>query len=127
MTTKYWFRTAGLGRFRHFDASHRMPALHASGDGLLQRNRFLRLVHARPRLFIATCIAIAVGVFLPADLASRGVTRWLIAWNAGAGLYVLLAAISHVHARTGQSEEDGHQPQRRCVKDVVSPSNGGGS
>jgi len=59
-----------------------------------QRNRLLRIVRARPRLFIATAIAIAVGVLLPDAIASHAVTRWLIAWNTGAGLYVKLAHIA---------------------------------
>jgi uncharacterized membrane protein len=78
-----------------------------------QRNRILRQVRARPRLFIATAFAIAVGIFLPSGLASHAVTRWLIAWNAGTGLYVLLAAImmirsSHHHMRhRAQLQDDG--------------------
>ncbi len=59
----------------------------------LQRNRLLRLVRARPRLFIATAVALAVGWLLPTELARHAVTRWLIAWNAGTGLYVLLSAV----------------------------------
>ena len=47
---------------------------------------------ARPRLFIATAIAIAVGVLLPSAVEAHLVTRLLIAWNTGACLYVLLAA-----------------------------------
>ena len=79
----------------------------------LQRNRFLRLVRARPRLFIVTAVAIAVGIFLPAGVASHPVTRWLIAWNTGTGLYVLLAAImmsrssDHHMRRRAQLQDDG--------------------
>jgi uncharacterized membrane protein len=47
---------------------------------------------ARPRLFIATAIAVAVGVLLPSAVEAHLVTRLLIAWNTGACLYVLLAA-----------------------------------
>ena len=47
---------------------------------------------ARPRLFIATAIAIAVGFLLPSTIEAHLVTRLLIAWNTGACLYVLLAA-----------------------------------
>ena len=65
-----------------------------------QRNRIFRQVRARPRLYISTGIAILVGVFLPVDVASHGVTRWLIAWNAGTCLYVALAAI--MMARSSQ-------------------------
>ncbi|SCK26609.1 Uncharacterized membrane protein [Variovorax sp. HW608] len=65
-----------------------------------QRNRIFRQVRARPRLYISTGIAILVGIFLPVDVASHGVTRWLIAWNAGTCLYVALAAI--MMARSSQ-------------------------
>jgi uncharacterized membrane protein len=78
-----------------------------------QRNQILRLVHARPRLFIAAVVAIAVGIFLPTGVASHSVTRWLIAWNTGTGLYVLLAASmmirsSNRHMRhRAQLQDDG--------------------
>lgn len=78
-----------------------------------QRNRLLRLVRSRPRIFIAAAIAIAVGVMLPVSLASHLITRLLIAWNAGAGLYVVLAAVmmmrsSHTHMRRrAQQQDDG--------------------
>jgi uncharacterized membrane protein len=47
----------------------------------------------RPRLFIAAAIAVAVGVLLPSAVEAHLVTRLLIAWNTGACLYVLLAAV----------------------------------
>lgn len=78
-----------------------------------QRNRILRQVRARPRLFISTAFAIFVAVLLPDRVASHGVTRGLIAWNAGAVLYVLLAATmmirsSHHHMRhRAQLQDDG--------------------
>ena len=58
-----------------------------------QRNKLVRLIRARPRLFIATACAVALGILLPEAVARQSVTRWLIAWNFGTGLYVLLAAI----------------------------------
>lgn len=78
-----------------------------------QRNPLLRLMYARPRLFVAIAIATAVGVWLPAEVASHAVTRWLIAWNAGAALYVLMAAVmmirssSHHMRRRAQLQDDG--------------------
>jgi|SRR5438105_317358 len=77
------------------------------------RNRLLRLVRARPRVFIATAVAVLVGIFLPHDLASHAVTRWLVAWNCGTGLYVLMAAVmmlrSHDHhmRHRAQLQDDG--------------------
>ena len=76
-----------------------------------QRNRLLRIVRARPRLFIATAIAIAVGVLLPDAIASHAVTRWLIAWNTGAGLYVVLAVIMMMRS------SDRHMRHRAQLQD----------
>jgi uncharacterized membrane protein len=79
----------------------------------LQRNRFVRQVRARPRLMIAALLAIGVGALLPTSIASHPATRWLIAWNVGTLLYVLLAAImmirsSHHHMRhRAQIQDDG--------------------
>lgn len=78
-----------------------------------QRNQFFRLVRARPRLFIATAVAIGVGILLPQTWASHAVTRWLVAWNAGTVLYVALAALmmirssSHHMRRRAQLQDDG--------------------
>jgi uncharacterized membrane protein len=77
------------------------------------RNRFFRLVRARPRLFIAAALAIAVGVLLPNAVAHDPVTRSLIAWNAGAGFYVALAVVMmarsshHRMRRRAQQQDDG--------------------
>lgn len=79
------------------------------------RNRFLRLVRSRPRLFIATAVAVAVAFLLPTSIASQPVTRWLFAWNAGSGLYVLLAAIMMVRSSSNhmrhraQLQDDGQR------------------
>ncbi len=77
------------------------------------RHRLLRLVRSRPRIFIAAACALAVGLLMPQSLAAHAVTRWLIAWNAGAGLYVLLAAVMMVRSSThhmrhrAQLQDDG--------------------
>ena len=79
------------------------------------RNRALRLIRARPRLFIAAGIALITNVLLPTYVASQSVTRWLIAWNVGAGLYVVLAAImmirssSHHMRHRAQLQDDGQR------------------
>lgn len=78
-----------------------------------QRNRIVRQVRARPRLFIATVIGLAVGALLPTSVASHPATRWLIAWNVGTVLYVVLAVVmmirsSHHHMRhRAQIQDDG--------------------
>lgn len=77
-----------------------------------QRNRLWRQVRSRPRLLIAVAVAVALTIFLPESLASHSVTRWLIAWNAGTGLYVILAAVMmarstphRMHYRAQQQDE----------------------
>jgi uncharacterized membrane protein len=80
-----------------------------------ERNRLLRMLRARPRIFIATAAAVLVAIFLPHQLADHAVTRWLIAWNCGTGLYVLLAAVmmirsSEHHMRhRAQLQDDGQR------------------
>ena len=79
----------------------------------LQRHRIVRLVRARPRIFIAATAAIAVAVLLPTVLVGHPVTRLLVAWNVGTCFYVLLAAVmmtrsSHNHMRRrAQTQDDG--------------------
>jgi uncharacterized membrane protein len=74
----------------------------ASPRKRLSRNRLLRHIAARPRLFIAAVVAVLVGFVLPVSAATHLVTRTLIAWNAGAMLYVVLAATMMVRSSTQQ-------------------------
>ena len=76
-----------------------------------RKGRLIRLVRARPRLFVVTAVALAVGLFLPATVTDVPVTRWLIAWNTGTLLYELLAAIMMV-----RSSHD-HMRQRAALHD----------
>ncbi|MBS1208339.1 MAG: hypothetical protein H6R19_737 [Proteobacteria bacterium] len=55
------------------------------------RSIFLRQLRARPRLFLSIGIALLVLQCLPQSLAPHLPTRLLLAWNAGACLYLLLA------------------------------------
>ena len=64
----------------------------------IQRSHIFRLVRARPRLFIATAVGIAIGNLLPIAVASHASTRLLIAWNAGTCLYVLMAAVMMIRS-----------------------------
>jgi len=75
-----------------------------------------RAVHpfrTRPRLLIATVAGVAVGLLLPVSVAAHPVTRWLIAWNAMSGMYVVLAAAmmsrssEHHMRRRAQLQDDG--------------------
>lgn len=52
----------------------------------------LRLVLARPRLLICFVIGLATTWLLPESLAQHTITKAIIGWNIGAGLYLLLAA-----------------------------------
>ncbi len=76
-----------------------------------RRNRFYRQLQARPRLFIAAAVAVAVGMTLPVGVASHAVTRWLVAWNVGTCLYVLLAAIMMIRS------SDHHMRRRAQLQD----------
>lgn len=49
----------------------------------------IRAVHVRPRLAIATLVGVALLLLLPETLS--GPTRALLAWDVGAGLYLVLA------------------------------------
>ncbi len=69
-----------------------MPA-HRSGF-----ERLLRVVRARPRLFIATAVGLAVGLTMPHELARQGVTRALVGWNCGTLLYIVLATVMMVRS-----------------------------
>ena len=52
----------------------------------------LRIVSARPRLFLSILAGFAVGALLPLYVTElRGVTRFLVAWDFGVGLYLILA------------------------------------
>jgi uncharacterized membrane protein len=53
--------------------------------------RPIRIVQARPRLFISCAFGIVVGLFLPHD--TRLATKELLGWNAGLWLYFLLVGI----------------------------------
>jgi uncharacterized membrane protein len=75
--------------------------------------RIPHVVRARPRLFIVMAVAIATGLWLPQEVAHEPVSRWLIAWNVGTWLYVLVAAVmmirssEHNMRRRAQLQDDG--------------------
>ena len=75
--------------------------------------RFLHVFRVRPRLFVVAVLGVLTGLFLPHGIASQPVTRWLLAWNIGAGLYIALAAAmmirsSQDHMRhRAQLQDDG--------------------
>ncbi|MEP6503398.1 MAG: DUF1345 domain-containing protein [Betaproteobacteria bacterium] len=75
--------------------------------------RLLHIVRVRPRLFIVTAIGWATGCLLPQSVASQSITRWLVAWNVAACLYIALAAVMMIRSSQGhmrhraQLQDDG--------------------
>ena len=71
----------------------------------------LRIIEARPRLFICLAIGVVVGLIQPHDW--RLATRVLIAWNCAVILYLLLGAHMMMQAdklsirRRAQLTDDG--------------------
>ncbi|MDI1259270.1 DUF1345 domain-containing protein [Aquabacterium sp.] len=77
----------------------------------LHRNRFIRQVQVRPRLFIAAALAVAIMALLPSGVVQSLTTRMLIGWNAGVVLYLVLAGVmmvgsSHERIRWRANLED---------------------
>jgi uncharacterized membrane protein len=58
--------------------------------------RIVRIVRARPRLFLAAAIGIVVGLLLPDDW--RLATRLLVAWDSGVAIYLALAFAAMANA-----------------------------
>ncbi|HJV06339.1 DUF1345 domain-containing protein [Paludibacterium denitrificans] len=58
---------------------------------LVRRHVWLRMLWARPRLVLSVCFGGLVVLGLPHLMVLQPVTRYIVGWNAGAGLYLLLA------------------------------------
>jgi uncharacterized membrane protein len=75
----------------------------------------LRIVSARPRLFLSILAGFAVGALLPLYVTElRGVTRFLVAWDFGVGLYLILAfwmiahsGVTEIHRQYLAQDEGG--------------------
>jgi uncharacterized membrane protein len=75
----------------------------------------LRIVSARPRLFLSILVGFAVGALLPLYVTElRGVTRFLVAWDFGVGLYLILAfwmiahsGVTEIHRQYLAQDEGG--------------------
>lgn len=77
----------------------------------LHRNRFIRQVQVRPRLFVAAALAGTIMALLPAGVVESLTTRMLMGWNAGVVLYLVLAGVmmarsSHERIRWRANLED---------------------
>ena len=73
--------------------------------------RFVHVFKVRPRLFIVAALGVLTGLLLPHGIASQPISRWLIAWNVGAWLYVALAAQMMI------SSSKGHMRHRAQLQD----------
>jgi uncharacterized membrane protein len=75
----------------------------------------LRIVSARPRLFLSILVGFAVGALLPLYVTElRGLTRFLVAWDFGVGLYLILAfwmiahsGVTEIHRQYLAQDEGG--------------------
>ena len=71
--------------------------------------KFVRIVRARPRLFLAALLAVAVTTLLPADW--RMATRVLVGWDAGVAAYLaavlvlMRSDISRIRRRAALQDE----------------------
>ena len=52
----------------------------------------LRMIAARPRLFLSAAIGVATLLLLPESAVQLPITRLLVGWNVGVCLYLLFAA-----------------------------------
>ena len=71
----------------------------------------LRQIQIRPRLFVAGAIGLTLALLLPHQWASRDITRWIVGWNAGAWIYLVLAGWMMAHASRVQIQ------RRACLQD----------
>lgn len=62
------------------------PALHP------RQTRLVRLIMARPRLFLCALIGAVTVLVLPLSVGQHEITRLMIGWNVGAWLFLLLSA-----------------------------------
>jgi len=76
--------------------------------GASARPRLLRIVQARPRLFSSIVLGLLVSVGLGVVPSLRPVTRFLVGWDLGVGVYLALAA--HM-----MSSSDIHRMRHRAV------------
>ena len=70
--------------------------------------RFIRIIHTRPRLFIAIAAGLVIAAILFAVTDWRAATKLLVGWDISVGLYLVLAA--HLVARS-----DVHRLKRRAA------------
>ncbi len=72
--------------------------------------RFIRIIRARPRLFLSACLALLAVALLPGDW--RWATRIVVGWDIGVGVYLALAAgifiiedVAHIRRQAALQDE----------------------
>jgi uncharacterized membrane protein len=83
--------------------------LHDTPGMSLHRNRFIRQIQVRPRLFIAAAVAFAMMALLPRDVVESLTTRMLIGWNGGVWLYIALVVVMMARSSREQMRQRAHQ------------------
>jgi uncharacterized membrane protein len=68
----------------------------------LHRNRIIRQLQVRPRLFIATALGALIMALLPPGVVESLTTRMLIAWNTGVLLYLVMVGVMMARASPEQ-------------------------
>jgi uncharacterized membrane protein len=73
--------------------------------------KLIRVIAARPRLFACALVGLMTILVLPPSLAAQTVTRTIIGWNVGAGIYLVIAlkmmfGSSHERMRTRALQQD---------------------
>jgi uncharacterized membrane protein len=80
----------------------------------------VRIVMARPRLFLSILTGIAVGALLPLYFSDlRGVTRLLVGWDVGVALYLMLAFWMIAHSSAGQTHRQSFRQDEGDVAILV--------
>src|SRR5262249_20521386 len=85
-------RRQGRARDRHLAARRMSKDKSAPTPSQIARRRMprlVRVVRARPRLFLATALGIVVALVLPSDW--RATTRALVGWDVGVAVYLAFA------------------------------------
>ncbi len=68
----------------------------------LHRNRFIRQLQVRPRLFIAAALGALIMALLPSGVVESLTTRMLIAWNAAVLFYLVIVGVMMARASPEQ-------------------------
>lgn len=80
-------------------------------NAAVAQTKFFRIIRSRPRLFSCALLGLIAAWAMPPSLATHTVTRMIIGWNLGAGVYLILALrmmfrSSHERMRTRALQQD---------------------